>query len=62
MRRILLQAILLFGGIQMDMKEFMEKVKEIEKIIESIEDIPIDMSYTFRRDKVTTQLSFIKRR
>jgi len=44
------------------MEELMKKIKEIEKIIESIDDIPIDMSYTFRRDKVTTQLSFIKRR
>lgn len=44
------------------MKELMKKIKEIEKIIDSIEDIPIDLSYTFRRDKVTTQLNFIKRR
>lgn len=44
------------------MKDFKKKIEEIQKILDTIDEIPVDISYTFRRDKHTIQLNFIKRR
>ena len=41
---------------------FMIKVKKIQAIIDTIDEIPIDMEIVMKRDKVITQLKFIKRK